>query len=271
MGLPQELVDHIMNTLRDDLPTLKACSLVCKAMFASTRHLIHRTLRLTVRKNRSIVPRDFRGWIDNDSELRFVSYVGERGLLQYTRVVHLDMFCHFSPEILLFHRRHLRSLDQVRTLIIEHYDALFWLNHYNTLFANFRHAVTSLTLSRPVSHCQHVLQFIPQFPRLENLCLEWLKSEGWFQQGLTVPVVVDQPSLRGHLRLAGTVTVARLLVASTCQLSERINFRSVELEAFCGEDAQRILSVCAHTLEDLTIAPLRTGTRKFLPWPAIVG
>ena len=40
MILPTELVDYIMDILRDDLRALKACSLTCWAMFASTRHLI---------------------------------------------------------------------------------------------------------------------------------------------------------------------------------------------------------------------------------------
>ena len=57
MGLPQELVDHIVDTLHEDLPALKACSLTCKAMFASTRHLIHQTLCLTPRNNERVLTR----------------------------------------------------------------------------------------------------------------------------------------------------------------------------------------------------------------------
>ena len=58
MGLPQELVDHIMDMLYVDLQALKACSLTCKAMFSSTRHLIHQTLCLNVRNNNSILTRE---------------------------------------------------------------------------------------------------------------------------------------------------------------------------------------------------------------------
>ena len=57
MGLPQELVDYTMNMLHDDLRTLKACSLTCKAMFPSTQHLIHRTLCLTRQNNQSVLTR----------------------------------------------------------------------------------------------------------------------------------------------------------------------------------------------------------------------
>ena len=44
MGLPQEIVDHIMDMLQNDVIALKACSLTCKVMFVSARHLIHHTL-----------------------------------------------------------------------------------------------------------------------------------------------------------------------------------------------------------------------------------
>lgn len=51
MGLPQELVNHTVDMLHDNIPALEACSLTCRTMFASTRHLIHRTLDLTLRNN----------------------------------------------------------------------------------------------------------------------------------------------------------------------------------------------------------------------------
>ena len=43
--LPKELVDHIISMLHDDLRTLEACSLTCKAMLASARRFIHQSLR----------------------------------------------------------------------------------------------------------------------------------------------------------------------------------------------------------------------------------
>ena len=44
MGIPQDLVDYVMDILRDDSEALKACSLTCRSTFASTRRLIHETL-----------------------------------------------------------------------------------------------------------------------------------------------------------------------------------------------------------------------------------
>ena len=127
MGLPQELINHIVNMIYDDLPALKACSLTCKAMFASTRHLIHQRLYLTAQNNSSILTREeetryLKSHLTGDLELRFVSYMGECDLLQYTRQVYVFTSAVFAPDILLPHLHHFRSLTQVHSLSIErHY------------------------------------------------------------------------------------------------------------------------------------------------------
>ena len=57
MGLPQELIDYIVDILHNDISTLKACSLTCKAMFASTRRLIHQGLCLPALEKLRILSR----------------------------------------------------------------------------------------------------------------------------------------------------------------------------------------------------------------------
>ena len=110
MGLPTELVDYIMDILRDDLPVLKACLLTCRAMLASTRRLTHRTLYLTPENNQNVpIRRDRLRFLKrnhNDLHLRFLSYVGERGLPQYARRVYIRMPRIFNPDTLLPHLRH---------------------------------------------------------------------------------------------------------------------------------------------------------------------
>ena len=46
-GLPQDLVDKILAYLEDNFRSLVSCSKSCKALFCSTRPLIHRTLCLS--------------------------------------------------------------------------------------------------------------------------------------------------------------------------------------------------------------------------------
>ena len=267
MGFPQELIDHIMDMLQDDLPSLKACSLTCKAMFISTRHLIHRTLLLTAQNNQSVLTREDKSRYlrrnKHDNELRFLSYLGERGLLRYTRTVHINMARTFIPDTLSPHLHHFQSLDQVHSLAIERYDIVSWADHYKTCFVHFYPTLTSLTLTRPFNHYRLLLQFALQFPNLENLCFEWLMAEERIRTDLPLPTLIDEsPPLRGHLRLAGVDTVVKWPVDLEHELPNRINFRSVELEGFFGSRAQHTLNACSHTLEELTIVPHETGMRQ---------
>ena len=271
MGLPQELVDQIVDMLRDDLRALKACSLTCKAMFASTRHLIHQRLCLTERNSRSVLTQEEEQQLYQSLgnypslKLRLLPYAGERGLLQYTRHVHIGKGYMFTPDTLLPHLHHFQSLDHVHTLTIEHYNPPSWADHYNTCFVHFYPTLTSLTLSYPHSRYGPLLEFALQFPNLENLCLEWLPiKEGHIPYPApTAPIIFEQwPPLRGHLRLAGYGTTSHEQLAFA-RLPNGFNFRTVELEAFFGDRVQYTLNACADTLEDLTIIPLGYG--KHLP------
>ncbi|KAF9781819.1 hypothetical protein BJ322DRAFT_247491 [Thelephora terrestris] len=273
MGLPQELVDHVIDMLHDDLPALKSCSLTCKAMFASTRHLIHKTLFLTPRNNKSVLTQEenksFRRLNQGyrDVQLRFLSYMGERGLLQYTRKIYIytprpvyipDLGV-FTPDTLQPHLHHFRSLDRVHALTIENYDADAWRHHYKSCFAHFYPTLTSLTLCRPLGHYQSFLQFALQFPNLEHLCLEW-PDEG--NEGVRpirpappfVSRIFDQPSLiRGHLRLAHMDNADRLPMNMAYDLRNGFKLRSVELEGSSWNLGQHVLNAHANTIQDLTI------------------
>lgn len=259
--------------LHDDPQALRACSLTCKAMFASARSLIHRTLHLTRRNNESGFIREeaekFCSWEwigsdDNDLKLSLVSYLGECGLLRYTRQVHIHNSCMFTPDTLQPHLHHFQSLDRVHALTIDHYHAVIWQKHYISCFIHFYPTLTSLTLHRPFGHDRLTLHFVLQFPNLKNLCLEWPQSS-LIPPAVTVPAVVDQlPPLCGHLRLAGLDGVVRRLIDLACQPRNGINFRSLELEDPFDRrsHAQRILNACADTLENLTITPHGNGTRR---------
>lgn len=263
MGLPQELIDYITDILHDDLRTLKACSLTCKAMFASARHLIHQTLHLTRQNNEKVLTQEEICQGSGHRELRFVSYMGECGLLQYTRQVHVRDPGIFVPETLLPHIHYFQSLDRVHTLAIEHYDAVLWAKHYKTCFVHLYPTLTSLTLNRPFGRCRALLRFALQFPNLENLCFEWLRSEEGTQPPFPVPPAVGRsPSLRGHLRLAFSAVI-QPSEAFVHEFRKGVNFRSVEFESdFYDTHAQHILNAFAHTLENLTIASPGTSTRR---------
>jgi hypothetical protein len=269
MSLPPELVDYIVDMLYDDLAALKACSSTCKSMLASSRRLIHQALHLTHRNNQSVLTQEEklrhgrRG--DHDLEFRFLFYMGERGLLRYTKEVHIRDPDVFTPNTLLPHFHYFQSLDRVHTLAIEHYDAVLWANHYMTCFSHFRPTLTSLTLSRPHTRHLSLWGFILQFPNLQNLCLEWLPNREGILLESTAPTALDKlPPLRGHLRLAFGA-LSPWLVDFTREIPTGVNFQSVELESnFFGDHVKHFLNACAHALQYLTIAVPEPSTRRLI-------
>ena len=266
MGLPQELVDRVIDTLHDDLPALKACSLTCKPMFASTRHLIHQALCLTPRNTKSVLTRKEgkrlryleQGY--QDVQLRFLSYMGEHGFLQYTREVYIynsqkvGQFhtAIFTPAALLPHKHHFQSLDRVHTITIEYLEGDEWTSRDKSYFTHFYPTLTSLTLRRPLGPHPPIFQFALQFPNLEHLSLEWAgKNVG---RDLTAPTTDDQPSLpRRHLRLAHIDDGDWWPINSDHVLRGEFNFRSLELEDSFEDYGQDILNMCVDTIQHLAL------------------
>jgi hypothetical protein len=270
MGLPQELVRHIAGMLRGDVRALKGCSLTCKAMFASSRPFIYETLCLTQLSYESILaPEERQEFSRQESSrhslgLHFLSHMDERGLLQYTRQVYINMHGTFTPDNLKPHIRQFQSLDRVHTLTIEYHDTISWTGHWEAYFIHFYPTLTSLTLRHPLGHRRSILLFALQFPNLENLCLESFRDDQVISPGLPDPVIITHsPPLRGHLRLVGVATVDRWLVDLAYEAPSKFNFRSIELEDFFGSRCRPILEACAETLENLTIAPDTISAYRF--------
>ena len=267
MGLPQELVDHTIGMLHDDLLALRACSLTCRAMFASTRHLIHQTLCLTQRNNESVLTQEQRRrllWLKEGYqgvELCFMSYMGELGFLQYAQKIYIHNSGTFAvtPATLLPHIQHFKSMDRIRAITIEQHDGDVWASHYESCFRHFYPTLTSLTLRRPLGNYALVLRFALQFPNLENLSLEWLDKN--LGRDLDAPTTVDRPSPpRRHLRLAHFSDEVEWPASFVCELQVGFKFRSVELEdSFVGR-CQRLLDTCADRIRYLTITASTYGT-----------
>lgn len=273
MGLPQEVVERIMDMLRDDRRALKACSLTCKAMFASTRHLIHERLHITKEINRKMLTladkKRYAQGENRELELRFLSFMGECDLLRYTRHLSIRMGYVFSPYILEPHLEHLRSLDRIHTLTIYSFDIIVWRDAYSPYFTQFHSTLTTLALHSPTGHYRYVLQFALQFPNLDNLTLENLRSETWVWPGISVPPTVSQsPPLRGHFRCADLNPMNPVWPREFAfGLPNGINFRSVEFLQVEWEQGQHILDGCASSLEEFSVTITGIGEKGSSPRP----
>lgn len=239
-------------------------------MFASTRHLIYRTLRVTSRANwRILTPEEKKLYAQGgglDLELRFLSFMAERDLLKYARHLNIRIGSKFFPPHLVPHLQHLQSLDRVHTLTIHLHDAIRWRDVHNTYFTQFYPTLTTLAFHLPSGYYLDLLQFALQFPNLQNLTLDYLRDEAQGRPGMSVPLVVSQsPPLRGHLRCAGlnqiNLTWSR---ESAFNLLNGINFRSIEFQDVHYMQGQQILDGCATSLEELAIHVIGNG-EKSLP------
>lgn len=115
--LPQELIDHIVLMLGDDLKSLKACSLTCEAMFFSARRIIHRKIRLTSDKNWELltVPERQR-YIHGERQefaVRVLSEFAAWGLLPYAHHLSININKNFTPANLLPFNHHFQCFDRV--------------------------------------------------------------------------------------------------------------------------------------------------------------
>ena len=265
MGLPQEVIGRIIHMLQDNRRALKACSLTCKAMFASTRHLIHQTLHLTTGNNQKILtPSEKKQYAQADScelELRLLSFMAERGLLKYARYLNIDIGSSFSSQTLTPHLRHFQSLDRIHTLTIRSPV----LDTYNPIsFAHLHHTLTTLELYSSTKCSGYVLHFITQFPNLQNLTLEATHAEAWGWSGTSPPLDPSRsPPLRGHLRCIGVSPSSPMWPRGfPSDLPHGIGFRSIEFrDVHCGQ-GQQILDGCADSLETFTIQIDRKGEHQ---------
>ena len=269
MGLPQEVVDRIMDVLQDDTRTLKACSLTCKPMFASTRHLIHRTLCFSWENNRRIYAlaenEGYTQGYHHGLKLSFLSFMGERDLLKYARHLDISVGWVFSPWGLDPGRlRHFPSLDRIHTLTIHWYYTVIWANVNNTYFTHIYPTLTTLVLRSPIGYYRFVLQFALQFPNLENLTLDSLQEGTLVWPGASVlPLVTKSPPLCGHLQFADLSPMDPVWTREFAfDLPNGINFRSVEFCDVHWKHGQPVLDGCAGSLEELTVHNVTNGERE---------
>ena len=260
MDLPQEVVDHIVLMLRNDLQSLKACSLTCKAMFISTRCVIHWKICLTWEKNWELltVPerqRYIRGE-RQDIAIRVLSSIAAHGLLQYARHLFININKNFTPANLLPYNHHFQRFDRIQELNIYRLDTPGFLERFDTYFANFVPTLRSLHLDTPAGDTRDTLDFICRFPHLEDLSLKVSSedsSQDWrVWKSESLPVVKSVPPFRGRLMLRGITEWRVYLLQQLISLPGRRRFRFIDFRACSAEVEQPIIDACSSTLESVS-------------------
>ena len=261
-NLPQELVDEILTYLEDDSPSLISCSRSCKALFCSSRPLIHRTLCLSTghQTDRDISSSSNRAQFDN---LR----LAERAqVLQYTTRLIIRLGDDFVPENLRPHLQYFRIIRGIISLEIYRLNTARFLPAFEECFGHIVPTLRSLILVGEESHVKGVYHFVPRFPLLRDLDLAPLSSISISPLPRILPEIVTPPSLNGTLRLTN-IHLSIRLIQSLVKIPGGIHFRSIEIMDGAGTPLQAIIDACSSSVESITF---RTILRERLRLCAVV-
>ena len=258
-NLPQEIVDHITFMLRNDLKSLKACSLTCKAMFASTRHLIHRKIFLTWEQNWEVLTlREKQRYIRGDRlgiAVKLLSGLAAHGLLQHGRQLYINLNRNFTPVNLQPFNDHFQRFDRIQELTIYWLHTQSFLKQFDTFFANFIPTLRSLHLDTPTGDTRDILDFICRFPHLDDLTfrMSYEDPHDWRSwKSPSLPVVEKMPPFRGRLKLCGINEWRGHILQQLIALPGKRRFRFINFWGCPSVSEQPIIDACCDTMEALS-------------------
>ena len=262
IGLPRDVIEEIVQFHHGDLETLMACSLTCRALFSTVRGLIHERVRVWLWRNypsrelvnritAKVLPRRRpRDWPEGN-----LKYLSTAGLLGYAREVSIDFGQSFIPEALEAFLPYFHSFTRVHTLSISGLDVSRFSPGFEQYFVQFVPTLRSLHLPQVMGGAREVLEFVCEFPRLDDLSL----TQPSFNFADVPPrlSVEDSPPLKGALVLGGRLsTPARFLLG----IPGGLHFRCVDVGGVGKTELGEILAACSSDLETLSLRP---RSRKF--------
>ncbi|KAF9650475.1 hypothetical protein BDM02DRAFT_1379420 [Thelephora ganbajun] len=257
--LPQEIVDYIIFMLGNDMKSLKACSLTCKAMFVSTRHVIHRKMRLTCEKNWELLTTpEKQRYIRGDRQgiaVRVLDGIATHGLFPYARHLFIHLNRNFTPVNLQPFNHHFQRFDRVQELSIYWLHTPGFLKNFDTFFANFVPTLRSLHLDVPTGDTQDILDFVCRFPHLDDLTLEMSSDDppNWKSwKSVSLPIVRKMPPFQGRLKLRRIGRWHSYMPQQLTSLPGKRRFRFVDFRSCSSEGEQFIIDACSGTIETLS-------------------
>ncbi|KAF9650458.1 hypothetical protein BDM02DRAFT_3185306 [Thelephora ganbajun] len=256
-NLPQELVNEILTYLKDDYSSLVSCSESCKALFCSTRPLIHRTLCLSTGYS---IDR-YCSSPSNRTQLDNLRLAEQAQVLQYTTRLIVRLGVDFVPENLRPHLRYFRAMQGITSLEIYLLDAASFLSTFDECFGHIVPTLKSLILISARDAIGDTFHFVSRFPSLQDLDLtQFSLARHNSSQPYTPPKIMTPPPLNGTLRFRGTYPSIEF-IQSLLKVPGGIHFRSVEMGDTRKVPLQMIIDACSSTIESITFW---TGYREYL-------
>ena len=245
-------MDEILGYLSDDRPTLKACSLTCKAMLSSARPLIKSWLFLVSTGNRRSNARFMKSLFKRSKEDSgpFERLVAAdcQGSLQYTRHLVIRMGrLPLIPEPLQPYTPYFHRIDNLQTLVIHGPDVSAFVPVFDDYFGMFARSLRCLDIAYILDAERQLLHFISQFPLLEDLSIQSCYVV-YSHPGSSPPMPRTSPPFRGRLKLSITMD-SQSLCEALAQLPGGLNFTSLELKG-CRRP-MAVIKACRFTLRSV--------------------
>ena len=255
-NLPQELVDEIMAYLKDDLSSLTSCSESCKALFHSTRPLIHRTFCLI-----GYPTSRYRFNSLNRAQFDTLRLAERAQVFQYTTRLVIRLGNDFIPKNLRPHLQYFHAMRGITSLKIHLPDVASFLPAFDEYFGNIAPTLRFLTLIHSKTPIENIINFVSRFPLLQDLGLiESSLANPKPSRPYALPEPTTLPPLNGTLGFRGTYPSMNFL-RSLMSVRGGIHFRSVEMGDARAIPFQETIDACSNTIETITFI---TSHREYL-------
>lgn len=254
-GLPQEIVDEILEYLENDMRTLKACSLTCKGLFRSARRIIHRRLRV-VGPGKAITVDELELQeyeAANRSQLRTLSEAAKCGLFHYAWELTIRVGEEFTPDNLRPYLPQFQSFTRLTSLTLHHFDPTPFLPVFEQHFGHLAQQMRSLKFVYPPGPQDDMMYFISQFPNLDDLGFNSFPQHNLDpSKEYNLSSIQSSPTLGGTLQVTSTNAWRTNSLESLTRLPSGLRFRSIEFLHCTGINPDVIIRECTSTLQTLT-------------------
>ena len=245
-GLPQEIVDEILEYLEDHRWTLNACSLTCKGLFLSARPIIHRRLYVVGPTNRYKAA--------NHPQLSTLSAAAQCGLSHYTRKLTIRVGVVFTPASLRPHLPQFQTFALLTSITLHRFDPHRFIPVFERYFGHLAQQMRSLEFINPPGSQDDMMYFICQFPNLENLGFNPFPYHNihLYEEESNSSTIQSSPTLGGILQVTSTNHGRTNSLESLARLPSGLRFRSIEFLHCIEIDPNIIIQECTSTLQSLT-------------------
>ena len=251
-SLPQEILDHIIDTLQDNPKTLQDCCLVAKSWIPRSRKHLFFDIHFYSSKRLESWKKTFPDPSNSPACYARSLLVACLEVIRAEDAAEGGWITSFSGVVRLELEACEETLEDPETSLVP--------------FHKFSLALKSLNVDLMTLPCSQFFKLVYSFPLLEDLFVICQFLDDDDDPRAVLPS--SSPPFTGSLKLtlpSGSESMARQLL----DLSGGLRFRTLELLWNTEEDTQWVrglVSACSNTVESLIVTRLLSGMFIFIPY-----